>query len=151
MANDAATYPVLGAHFKVHFHGLESTSVDVAFQSVSGLTATIETETMSSGGSNNNDFTLPTKVSYANLVLKRGLKKFPSALTDWCENAFENFRFQPVDIVIVLMDEKHEPIMSWYISKAIPIKYEMGEMNAEAMAIMVETFELKYEKFKINE
>ena len=149
MAIDAATYPVLGAHFAVYFHGLLPSPVDIAFQSLTGLSATIETETMPDGGFNNSDFSLPTKVSYANLVLSRGLKAFPSPLAKWCESAFEDFQFQPLDIVIVLMNEKHLPLQTWYVNKAIPVRYEFGELNAETAAVMLETFELKYQNFKI--
>lgn len=142
-------FPVMGAHFAVYFHGILPSPVDMAFQNISGLSASIETEAIGNGGANNSQFALPTKVSYGNLILKRGMKPFPSALSKWCENAFENFIFQPVDVIIVLLNEKHLPVFSWHIKKAIPVKYEFGELNAETSAVLLETFELKYQSFKV--
>lgn len=146
---ETLTYPTIGAHFAVYFHGILPNPIDMAFQSVTGLSASIETEDIVSGGINSQSLFLPKKVSYSNLVLKRGLKAIPSPLAKWCEDAFGNFIFQPVDVVISLLNEKHLPLHTWYINGAIPIKYEFGEMNAENSAIFIETFELKYKSFKI--
>lgn len=148
VANPLA-FPVIGAHFAVYFHGLLPSPVDLAFQSIGGLNASIETEAVGNGGANSSQFSLPTKVSYGNLTLKRGMKPFPSALSKWCEDAFENFSFQPIDVVVVLLNELHVPVFSWYIKKAIPVKYEFGDLNAETSAVLVETFELKYQSFKV--
>jgi hypothetical protein len=32
----------------------------------------------------------------------------------------ENFRFMPVNITISLLNEKHQPVQSWYVVNAIP-------------------------------
>jgi hypothetical protein len=47
--------------------------LDIRFHRVSGLGATIETDPLGEGGQNLYTHRLPRRVSYANLVLERGM------------------------------------------------------------------------------
>ncbi|MEI7660857.1 MAG: phage tail protein [Bacteroidota bacterium] len=142
------TYPAPGFHFAVYFNGLAPSPIDLSFQSVSGLTVTIETEPLNAGGPSYLHKDLPVGLKFENLKLKRGLKPTPSPLTKWCEHAFEDFKFKPLDLLIVLMDENHLPLHSWKVIQAYPCKYDIGEFNAETASVVIETLELKYQYFK---
>ena len=141
-------YPATGFHFAVYFHGLLPTPIDLNFQSVSGLTVNINTESFKEGGENRFAHELPISLKFEDLKLKRGLKPAPSPLTKWCEQVFEDFKFRPLNLVIVLMDENHLPLHSWTVVNAFPIKYEIGEFNAETASVVIESLELKYQYFK---
>jgi len=145
---DKFKYPLVGFHFAVYFHGLLPTPIDMAFQSVTGLTATVETVSYKQGGENRFAYEIPTGLKFSTLVLKRGLKNTPSILSKWCEDTYENFVFKPLDIVISLLDENHLPLHNWNIVGAYPLKYEISEFNAETSAIVIQTLELKYKYFK---
>ena len=67
----------------------------------------------------------------------------------WCKNAFENFVFEPVNIIISLLNENHIPIQSWYVVNAIPKKWSVSSFNAEQSSIVIESITLSYQYFNI--
>jgi phage tail-like protein len=140
-------YPPLGFHFKVEFTNLNG---EYEFQSVSGLTVNLETEEIAEGGENRFKHKLPVKTSFPNLVLKRGLL-VNSALIEWCREAVEDFTITPTDITISLLNEEHEPLMTWNVVHAYPVKWAMADFNAEENKLVIETIELAYNYFKIQQ
>ncbi len=144
--------PVTSFHFSVIFLGLQP-NIDIGFQSVSGLSATIETETIAEGGENRFKHQLPTGVTFPNLVLKRSLQ-ISSKVTAWCEDAIEKFIFDPIDILVVLHNEEHLPLYSWKVVNAYPVSWSVSDFNAEASELAIESLELKYqyyESFSLND
>ena len=142
----AEYYPPVGFHFKVEFTNLNG---EYQFQSVSGLTVNLETEEIAEGGENRFKHKLPVKTSYPNLVLKRGLL-VNSDLIKWCREAVEDFIIKPTDITISLLNEKHEPLMTWSIVHAYPVKWATADFNAEENKLAIETIELVYNYFRIQ-
>jgi phage tail-like protein len=57
---------------------------------------------------------------------------------------------QPKDIMVSLLNEKHEPLMSWNIVQAYPKKWGMADLNAEQSAIAIESIELQYQYFTLK-
>ena len=92
---------------------------------------------------------LPIRSKYPNLVFKRGLLK-DSKVIDWCLKAFNELKVEPSDIVVKLLNEEHEPLMSWNIVNAWPLKWNVSDMNAQDNKIMIETLELRYQYFTIE-
>jgi phage tail-like protein len=140
-------YPPLGFHFKVEFIGISKD--EYQFQSVSGLTVSLDTEDVAEGGENRFKHKLPVRASYSNLVLKRGLL-VDSKLVKWCRDAIENFNIVPVDIVVKLLNEEHEPLVTWNVVNAWPVKWEVSGFDAEESKLVIETIELVYNYFKIH-
>ena len=141
-------YPPVGFHFLVEFEGLGSQEKDHQFQSVSGLSVDIETEEIAEGGENRFKHKLPVKTKYPNLTLKRGML-IDSAVIDWCRDAIENFSFKPVNLTSKLLDEEHQPLVSWNVVHAYPIKWAVEDFNAEESKLVVENFELTYNYFTL--
>lgn len=139
---------LLGFHFSVVFELIPQFSVDTKFQSVSGLKATMETESYTEGGQNRFRHSLPVRSEYQDLVLKRGLGTDLSGISMWCSQAIEDFVFSPANIVVSLLNENGNPVKAWYVSHAIPLSYEVAEFNAEESKIVIETMTLKYNFFK---
>ncbi|MBB6369149.1 phage tail protein [Chryseobacterium shigense] len=140
--------PIVGFHFSVVFELMPQFSIDTKFQNVSGLKATVETESYTEGGQNRFKHNLPLRSGYQDLVLKRGLTSDMSGLSMWCSQAIENFIFHPANLVVSLLNENGIPVKVWYVSHAIPLSYEFSEFNAEENKIVVETITLKYNFFK---
>lgn len=138
-------YPPLGFHFKVEFTGFTG---EFEFQSVSGLTVSIDTEEIAEGGENRFKHKIPVRTKYPNLVLKRGLL-VNSEIISWCRSAMEDFDFLPVDIVVKLLNEKHEPLLSWNVVHAYPVKWSISDFNAEENKLVIETLELNYNYFNV--
>lgn len=148
----AAVHQIVGFHFKVSFLGLPSNNaVDVGFQSVSGLDVQIETESIKEGGENRFEHNVPVRRKYSPLTLKRGiLKPSDSGLTLWCQAAFQSLKVKPISTVNVsLLDENHNPLMTWQLSHVWPVSWKIGELNAEKGEVLIETMELNYNHFKL--
>jgi phage tail-like protein len=141
-------YPPVGFHFVVEFEGLGSKEKDHQFQSVSGLSVDIETEEIAEGGENRFKHKLPVKTKYPNLTLKRGML-IDSAVINWCKDAIESFSFQPVNLTIKLLNEEHQPLISWNVVHAYPVKWSVEDFNAEESKLVVENFELTYNYFTL--
>ena len=139
-------YPPLGFHFKVEFANQIG---EYEFQSVSGLNVELETEQVAEGGENRFKHKLPISTRYPNLVLKRGIR-VDSPLTKWCREALEDFDIKPTNITISLLNENHEPLMTWNVVHAYPIKWSVSEFNAEKSQLAIESIELAYNYFNIQ-
>lgn len=141
-----ANYPPVGFHFNVQFQ-FPGNPVNIGFQDVSGISVDLETESVTEGGENRFTYKLPIRSVYPNLVLKRGL--VPSAvLNKWCSNAIENLEIEPVPIVVSLLNEKHEPLISYAFINSYPLKWSVSNFNAETSSIVIETIELYYQFFR---
>lgn len=142
-----SNYPPVGFHFMVEFPEISSNSSDNRFQSVSGLQVDIDTEEIAEGGENRFKHKVPVRSRYPNLVLKRGML-IDSEVIKWVRDAVENFEFKPTSLVVKLLNEKHEPLVSWNIVHAYPVKWNLADLNAEESKLAIETLELTYNYFK---
>jgi phage tail-like protein len=146
-------YQTVNFHFKVQFDfDPDGNSIDVSFQSVTGLDSTLETETVREGGENRFTHVLPVRRKFGPLVLKRGLlKPADSALTRYLKTVFQDEPFKPLKLVTIhLLDETHQSLMHWEINNVWPLSWKMGELNAMEGAILIETLELNYNRLIFN-
>jgi phage tail-like protein len=143
-------YPPVSFHFKVEFQGLDKEAVDVRFQSVAGLTIDLQTESVKEGGEHRFEHVLPIRTKYTNLILKRGLTQ-NSKLIEWCTDAFQTLIIYPKDVLVYLLNEEHEPLMTWNIAQAWPKKWSVSDFNAEKGGLVIETLELQYQYFTIEQ
>lgn len=141
-------YPPVGFHFAVAFELFPQTPADFRFQEVSGLEMTMEMEQVKEGGQNRFTWELPVRTGYTDLELKRGMF-IGSGILMWCKNALENFVFDPVNLIIMLLNDGHVPIQAWYVVNAIPKKWSVSSFNAEQSSIVVESITLSYQYFNI--
>lgn len=144
-------YQTVGFYFYVSFRG-GIDSLDARFQSVSGLDVQLETESLKEGGENRFEHQIPLRRKFSDLSLKRGLvsPEGASELTRWCKDAFESMVVQPCDLEIVLLNEHREPLMRWKIIHAWPKAWKFGELNAEKSEVLIETLELRYNRFEFK-
>ena len=154
-------YPPVSFFFDVAFTGADFSRdvVETRFQSVTGLSTDMQTETVKEGGENRFEHILPIRTKYNPLVLKRGLVT-DSKMVKWCMDALVNFEFQPVDMLVRLLHvnrpndrapaDKPSPLMSWNVVNAWPKKWSVSDFNAEQNAIAIETLELNYSYFSIQ-
>lgn len=141
-------YPPVGFHFLVTFQLFPQTPNDFRFQEVSGLDVEMEMDPYSEGGQNRFTWRLPKRARYSDLVLKRGMF-MGSGIILWCQNAFENFVFEPVNITIALLNSSHVPVQAWYVVNAIPKKWTISNFNAQENSVVVESITLSYQFFNV--
>ena len=153
----------VGFHFRVIFEKQKDdnnrpadinvhSSVEMRFQSVTGLDASIETETVKEGGENRFEHIMPVRRKYGPLVLKRGLLKLKdSVLSQWFRRAFEEESVEPLpQVQIQLLNENHEPLLFWTAVWVWPKSWKVGELNAERGEVLIETLELNYNRFEFK-
>ncbi|TSE10404.1 MULTISPECIES: phage tail protein [Aquimarina] len=143
-------YPPVGFHFKVEFQDLDKEDIDVRFQAVNGLTVDMQTQSVKEGGEHRFEHVLPIRTKYTNLTLKRGLTK-NSKLIEWCTDTFQTLLIYPKDVLVYLLNEEHEPLMTWNIVQAWPKKWSVSDFNAEKGGLVIETLELEYQYFTIEQ
>lgn len=140
--------PAVGFHFSVVFEMFPQTPNDFRFREVSGLGIEVEMESFKEGGNNRFTYDLPVRTKYDDLVLKRGMF-FGSGIIKWCKDAMENFEFQPVNILISLLNAEHLPLFNWHVINAIPKSWKVSNFNAEENSIVVDTLTLSYQYFDV--
>ena len=138
-------YPPVGFHFNVSFLGIGGDN-DSRFQTVGGLSVEYEVEHIKEGGENRFEHKLPGRAKYPDLVLKRGLL-VDSHVIQWCIDGLQNRQFTPAIININLLNEAHDPLMSWMVFDAWPKKWTVSDFNAQDNAIVIETLEICYSHF----
>jgi phage tail-like protein len=142
-------YPPVGFHFKVEVPDLSSNGDDVRFTEVSGLSVEMKTEEVPEGGENRFAQKYPGGVRYTEVILKRGLL-IRSDLTDWIEQCINNFDIQPKEIFIKLLNENHEPLITWHLINAYPTKWSVSDFNSSNNAVVVESLQIYYQYFTVN-
>jgi phage tail-like protein len=134
-------------HFTVKFTGGSPNVDDVAFQEVSGLESGIDTEPLVEGGENRFVHQLPKPAKRGNIKLKRGITANGSGLVQWCKSVMEGDFTEPIkpkSLDIMLLDENGDPVASWNVGNAYPVKWNVGGFDAMKNELAVETIELAY-------
>lgn len=151
MANDPKkNYPLPRFHFIVDWGGTR-----IGFTEITGLSFETEVIEYREGSSPVYHKTKqPGLTKYSNITLKRGvfLGDFEMYLlwrkTMLFQEGKEKFRR---DITIKLLDEEHQPVISWAVSKAWPCKVTYADLKADANEIIIESMELVHEGLNIIE
>ena len=133
--------------FSVDFQ-LPGGVVPVHFSELSGLSVNVETDTIKEGGQNEYIQKLPTYPQYSNLVLKKAMD-VDMALVRWILKAITAFDFSPVTMTISMLSENREPLVSWMVSGAYPLKWEVSNLQADQNSLAIETLEMAYQQFNI--
>ena len=145
MATKREGYPLPKFHFEVDWGGENR----MGFTEVSGLDFETEVIEYREGSSPTyHKSKQPGLTKYANITLKRGtfqgdIKYFE----EWTKTFFfqEKKVQDRVDIVIKLLNEEHQPIMTWKAIKAWPSKIQSTDLKADANEVASETMELVHE------
>jgi phage tail-like protein len=115
-----------------------------AFAECSGLEASMEPRTIKEGGNNDTPIQRAGPVSYATVVLKRGLTRSRDLWRAFEQTARGAYA-QRLDCLITLNDAAGEPVMSWRLANALPVKFKAADFNARAGDIGVEELHLVHE------
>lgn len=138
--------PMLGLHFMVTFLGLPDLVGGIGFSEVTGLGTSLEVESLEEGGNTSYTYQLPKRTKGDKLTLKRAKSDIPlSPLIVWAEAALYQFEFFPLEVQVLLLNEKSIPIKGWYFSKVFPVKIDYSGVNSVTQSLVIETLELNYQ------
>jgi phage tail-like protein len=150
---DNFKYPLPKFHFEVNWGGTR-----MGFTEVTGLD--VETEVIEYREGNSPVYSkvaMPGLQKNSHVTLKRGtvLEDF-EFFKLWRETAKfqESNKIKKIfrrDITIKLLNEDHQPIISWTLINAWPTKVQSTDLKADGNEVAIETMELVHEGLKIIE
>ncbi len=141
-------YPPVAFHFKAEVLGLPATDNDLRFSEISGLSMELATEEVPEGGENRFIQKYPTRAKYPELLLKRGLL-VGSEVFKWIRQCID-LQIEPKNIDVKLLNEEHQPLVTWHLVKAFPTKWAVSDLNASTNGIVVESLQLYYQYFTVD-
>ena len=142
-------YPPVGFHFRVDFLGLPPSEHDIRFTEVSGLSVELGGEEVPEGGENRFVQRYPTRAKYPELVLKRGMLA-SSRLLGWIRQCVEELRIEPKDLDVTLLNDRHQPLVTWHLVRAYPTRWAVSDLSATSNAVVIETLQLFYQSFTVD-
>lgn len=145
----------LGFRFGVFFFtgGVTPNRLDIRFQKVTGLTATVSTDEIKEGGQNLYAQKVPTGIKYENLVLERGMVVGSPVNLEF-NAAMSSFSFTPSNVLVTLFDILGEtgipvPVSAWMFLKAYPVRWATSGLDAASKTVLVDTLELAYTRMQV--
>jgi len=135
-----AEYPLPKFHFQVDWGGTK-----LGFSEVSGLN--VETQVIEYRDGIMPEYSkvkMPGMQKFGSLTLKRGMFQSDNEFYDWW-NTVKQTKIERRDITISLLNEEHEPVMTWKIKNAWPTKVQSTDLKADGNDVAIETLELAHE------
>ena len=168
LRNDRFDAPMFGNRFQVAFTrepiaargggtgaGGDEALCEGAFAEVTGLEAAMEARSIREGGANYGAHQRAGPVSFATVVLKRGMTQARDLWSWWglfagagapdatprTNGAFAH----RLTVRITLIDIDGTPRMKWRLERAMPVKFRAADFNARATEVGIEEVHLVHE------
>jgi phage tail-like protein len=107
----------------------------------------LATEELREGGENTHTMLLLGQRKASRITLKHGVGT--GELLAWYIDIL-NEKFSRKTITIKMLNAKREPVMSWDISNAIPVKWSGPQLQTESTSIAIQTLELACGKIRVT-
>ena len=86
---------------------------------------------------------------FSNITLKRGVFKSDNEYFNWWNTVALN-TIERRNIIISLLNESHEPVITWKIKNAWPVKVQSTDLKADGNEVAIESIELAHEGLTIE-
>ncbi len=138
-------YPLPVFHFQVEWGGTK-----LGFSEVTGLNFEVQVIEYRHGLSPEySTVKMPGMAKYGNITLKRGVIQGDNEFYDWINEVKLN-KIDRRDITISLLNEDHEPVMTWSVRNAWPTKITSPDLKASANEAAIESIEIAHEGITIG-
>ncbi|MFH0783126.1 MAG: phage tail protein [Pseudomonadota bacterium] len=140
-----AEYPLPVFHFQVQWGG-----TNIGFSEVSGLN--IETQVIEYRDGLSPEYSprkMPGIPKFGNITLKRGVVPKDNEFFAWLNTTKLN-KIERRDLVISLLNENHEPVMTWKVVRAFPVKIEGPGLKSTGNEVAIESIEIAHEGLTIE-
>lgn len=128
------------------FNGIPS-PLDLSFQRISGLSRELNVTEQREGGQNASSYYFAEKINHGSLVLERGVMTL-TPLTVVFDQVLSGNRVMYADVVILLLNHLSIPVSSWTLSNALPVRWQVGDLDASTSTILINTLELRYQDMR---
>lgn len=149
-------FPFHTFRFHIHFtvdsvdgngedDGAEQTICGGAFAECTGLEATMEPKVIKEGGRNYGAAQRAGPVTFATVILKRGLTTTRDMWT-WFDLVTNQHAFaHRLAATINVYDPSGNAVLAWKLANALPIKFKGADLNARGTEVGVEELHLAHE------
>lgn len=139
-----AAYPLPKFHFQVQWGGTR-----IGFTEVTGLDMQLEAIEYREGSSPTySKVKMPGLHKFSNITLKRGTFSGDLEFYTWIKTVNMN-QIERRDLVISLLNENHEPVVTWKAINAFPVKVQASDLKADGNEVAIETLEIAHEGLDI--
>jgi len=136
-----AEYPLPKFHFEVEWGGAK-----LGFTEVTGLDKQIEVIEYREGTSLTfSKVKMPGLQKFSNVTMKRGTFTGQTDFYDWLQTVDALGNTQRRDLTVKLLNETHQPVFTWKILNAFPVKVQASDLKADGNEIAIETIEIAHE------
>ena len=147
-----ADLPWKAFRFRVDFReeSLQGQSTDPtpvcggAFAACSGLEATMEPKVIRAGGQNWGAAQRVGPVSFATVILKRGMTATRD-LSRWFELVNDRGFAYRLTATVTMLDHAGEPAVAWQLTRCLPVKFKAAELDAKSGDVAIEELHLAHE------
>jgi phage tail-like protein len=122
---------------------------DGAFSECTGLEGTMEPKVVKEGGRNYGVVQLAGPVTFATVVLKRGISS-GTKLYDWFSQVGLGDYGYRRTVYVTLLDVGGDEVTTWQLENAIPIKLKIADFNAKATDVGIEELHLAHEGLTLS-
>jgi phage tail-like protein len=141
-----ADYPMPKFHFSVEW----APGTRIGFTEATGLTMESDVIEYREGSSPLfHKIKQPGLQKLTNITLKRGVFVGDIEFNDWMDTISMN-TVERRDVTIKLLNENHEPVITWQVLNAWPVKVQSSDLKADGNEVAIETMELAHEGIKIS-
>ncbi len=138
-------YPLSKFHFQVDWGGTR-----IGFTEVSGLDVETEVIEYRDGASPAyHKLKMPGMQKFGTVTLKRGTFRNDNEYYAWWNTVSLN-TVERRDLTISLLDEAHEPVVTWKIINAWPTKVQSTDLKADGNEVAIESIELAHEGLTVQ-
>jgi len=122
----------------------ELTLCSGAFAECTGLEATIEPKLIKVGGANYGVAQRMGRVSFATVVLKRGMTTTRD-LWKWFQLVSGGAYAYRLKVEIEMRDASGAAVLTWGLARALPVKFKAADLNARGSEVGIEELHLAHE------
>jgi len=150
--------PILPLNFTVEFRdaslpsGTEGDAVPLCsgiFSEVTGLEMSMEPKVVKVGGSNYGALQRVGPVTFATVVLKRGVTSNQD-LWKWFDLVAQGKSSKRLNVKISMLNAARRPMHVFRLARALPIKFKAADLNAQAGNVAVEELHLAHEGLSVE-
>jgi phage tail-like protein len=135
-----AEYPLPKFHFSVEWGG-----TNLSFTEVTGLKFTTELIEYRGGASPEyHKIKMPGMQKFDNITFKRGSFKGDNQFYEWW-NTVQLNTIERRDITVKLLNENHDPVVTWSIKNAWPLSMTSSDLKSDGNEVAIETLEVAHE------
>jgi phage tail-like protein len=119
-----------------------------AFSECTGLEATMEPKIIKSGGANYGPAQRAGQVSFATVVLRRGMTRTRD-LWNWFQTVGGGAYAYRLSAEIAMQNQAGEIVLTWGLDNCLPVKFKAADLNAKGTEVGIEELHLAHEGLRL--